>query len=60
MLEYIKYILDKVSFDPQLFEKELKKNTRELLKEDLLELKQWCYDHFGSEHNSILERCFTI
>ena len=58
MLEYIKYILDKVSFDPQLFEKELKKNTRDLIKEDLLELKQWCYENFGSVHNNILERCF--
>jgi hypothetical protein len=58
MLDYIKYILDKVSFDPHLFEKELRKNTKDLIKEDLLELKRWCYENFGNEHNTILDRFF--
>lgn len=57
MLDYIKYILDKVSFDPHLFEKELRKNTRDLIKEDLLELKRWCYENFSSKQD-ILKRCF--
>jgi len=58
MLDYIKYILDKVSFDPHLFEKELRKNTRDLIKEDLLELKKWCYENFSNKHDNILKRCF--
>ena len=58
MLDYIKYILDKVSFDPHLFEKELRKNTRDLIKEDLLELKRWCYENFSTKHDNILKRCF--
>jgi hypothetical protein len=38
MLEYIKMILDKVSFDSKLFEKELKKGLKELKLKQLLEL----------------------
>ena len=47
MLEYIKMILDKVSFDSKLFEKELKKGLKELLPVDMKELRNWCYEKFG-------------
>lgn len=60
MLEYIKYILEKMSFDPHLFEKELMKNIRDLVNEELAELKKWCYEKFGNVHTTILERCFAL
>jgi hypothetical protein len=59
MLEYFKVILEKVSFDSHLFEKELRKSMRELIKEDLEELKKWCYQNFGNRHRHILNQCFT-
>ena len=58
MLDYIKLILEKVSFDPFLFEKELRKNTKELIKDDFNELKDWCFKNFGTQYNHILERHF--
>lgn len=59
MLDYVKLILEKVSFDQSLFEKELKKSIRDLIHDDLLELKKWCYENFGNKHNQVLDRCFS-
>jgi hypothetical protein len=58
MLQYVKMILEKVSFDRKLFEKELKKGLKELLKEEVRELKNWCYEKFGSLYTSILNKVF--
>lgn len=41
MLEYTKTVLQKVSFDVQLFQRELEKAIQRLLPNELLELKQW-------------------
>ncbi|MDT7827074.1 hypothetical protein RQM65_00160 [Pricia sp. S334] len=41
MLEYTKTVLKKVSFDTQLFYKELKKAISRLLPEEIEELKNW-------------------
>lgn len=59
MLEYVKLILEKVSFDPFLFEKELRKNMGELITEEVDELKFWCYEKFGSRHQTILNQYFV-
>ena len=58
MLEYIKIILDKVSFDKKIFEKELKKGLKELLSFEIKELKSWCYEKFGKIYKSILNKVF--
>ncbi|GAB3201478.1 hypothetical protein ABID22_001481 [Pontibacter aydingkolensis] len=59
MLEYIKTILLKVSFDKMLFEKELRKAFKILIKEELQQLKKWCYDQFSGMYLMILNRVFS-
>ena len=59
MLEYIKTILVKVSFDQILFEKELRKSFAFLVKEELTELKSWCYAQFATIHTPVLNQVFA-
>jgi len=56
MLEYVKTILKKVSFDSKLFEKELVKAIKVLIQPELQELKKWCYDQYGDIYINILNR----
>jgi hypothetical protein len=58
MLDYCKVILTRVSFDLQLFEKELKKAIRMLVGNEVLELRQWCYSTFNGQFSSVLNNCF--
>ena len=60
MLNYVKTVLTKVSFDARLFEKELRKAIKLLIGEELRELKNWCYARFGQQHEAILQRCFVV
>ncbi|GAA4830928.1 hypothetical protein [Algivirga pacifica] len=46
MLEYSKTILEKVSFDRNLFEKELNKAFALLTRDETLKLKIWCSQRF--------------
>lgn len=59
MLNYVKTVLTKVSFDALLFEKELRKAIKLLIAEEISELRNWCYTRFGTEHEAILNRCFV-
>lgn len=59
MLNYVKTVLTRVSFDARLFEKELKKAIKMLIAEEIQELKRWCYEKFG-DHQAILNRCFVV
>ncbi|AMQ55596.1 hypothetical protein AO498_04207 [Algoriphagus sanaruensis] len=58
MLEYVKTILQKVSFSKYLFERELKKGLRYLIPAELEEFRIWCYETFGRIHQPILNRYF--
>jgi hypothetical protein len=60
MLNYVKTVLTKVSFDAKLFEKELRKAIELLIGDEVRELKRWCYHRFGNEHEAILNRCFVV
>ncbi len=59
MLDYVKSILSKVSFDKRLFEKELVKAIALLVEKELYTLKDWCYRHFGSKYNDVLNKHFS-
>ncbi len=60
MLNYVKTVLTKVSFDARLFEKELRKAIKMLLADELKDLKNWCYNRFGGQYEAILNRCFVV
>ena len=55
MLEFSKKILSKVSFDKNLFRKELSKSIRWLSKKEVLTLKIWTLTTFSQYKNIILE-----
>lgn len=59
MLEYFKTILSKVSFDKRLFEKELRKAIKALVPDEILLLKEWCYEKFGRKYRPILAAYFS-
>lgn len=48
-LEYTKFILERVSFDPQLFKKEYYKAIARLVEEDVKELRDWVKHKFNPE-----------
>jgi hypothetical protein len=58
MLEYVKTILEKVSFSKYLFERELKKGLRYLLPSEINEFRDWCYEMFGRMYLPILNQYF--
>jgi len=59
MLNYVKTVLTKVSFDARLFEKELRKAIRLLIADEVNELRNWCYASFKGQYEAILNRCFV-
>jgi hypothetical protein len=58
MLEYTKTILQKVSFSPALFGKELTKSLKWLHKEEALMLMSWCILTFGDLYPEIIREAF--
>ena len=60
MLEVTKKILKEVSFDRQLFQKELSKSLRWMTsKEELKRLQEWCISEFGSVYPLIIRNTFV-
>ena len=58
MYKYIQKILHKVSFDKDLFRKELTKATKILKYSELMALKVWCLAQFGGEYQEIITEVF--
>ena len=58
MIDYVKTILQKVSFSTYLFERELRKGLRYLMPTEMEEFRDWCYQMFGRSHQPILNRYF--
>lgn len=59
MLEYSKMILQKVSFSPELFRKELFKSLTGLKNEEALMLQMWCLLTFKEQYKEIIEEAFS-
>lgn len=60
MLDYQKMILQKVSFDRTLFEKEMRKTISLVSSGELNELREWAFMQFGNNYSDILRRCFAV
>lgn len=58
MFDYTKSVLERVSFDPILFCKELEKAIRTLLPYELEQLKEWLFDFTDSKPE--LKHCLLI
>jgi hypothetical protein len=58
MMEFSKQVLQKVSFDPRLFRKELIKARRWVGQSDQLVLKAWCLATFGHLYKDIIVEVF--
>ncbi len=57
MLDYYKLILKKVSFNLELFRKELIKSKKCLSPKEVQVLKAWCIEEFDSERLIIIYDC---
>lgn len=58
MLDYVKMILTKVSFNKALFEKELRKALKILLPAEMPDFRRWCYQQFSRLYRRVLKRVF--
>ena len=58
MIEYTKLILSKVSFDPNLFYRELKKAVNSRLPYEVEELKEWL--NVYTKNKPELMQCVTL
>jgi len=59
MLEFIKQVLQGVSFDKELFRKELLKNLSLISPSEKRLLLTWCLAHF-TQHYDILKDTFRL
>jgi hypothetical protein len=58
MMEFSKQVLQKVSFDPRLFKKELIKARKWVGQGDQLVLKAWCLATFGHLYKDVIVEVF--
>jgi hypothetical protein len=58
MLDYVKMILLKVSFNKALFEKELRKALKVLMPDEVPDFRSWCYQQFARVYRKVLKRVF--
>lgn len=58
MLKYTKTVLQKVSFNKDLFKKELQKSLRWLRKDEVRVLQTWCVLTFGSIYMDVINEVF--
>jgi len=58
MLEYSKTILEKVSFDNYIFEKELSKAVKRVSTDEISSLEAWINDNFSDKYPQTIDRIF--
>ena len=58
MLKYTMTILQKVSFDKDLFKRELRKSLKWLKRDEVLALQAWCAINFGVIYSDVISEVF--
>jgi hypothetical protein len=58
MFEYVKVILEKVSFDKWLFKKELSKSLKWITYTEAVLLHAWLVSTFGEKYSEIISETF--
>lgn len=58
MLNYTEIILQKVSFNRELFKRELSKSLQWLRKEEETILRTWCVINFGAVYMDVINEVF--
>lgn len=58
MLRYTESILEKVSFNKDLFRRELTKSLKWLKKNEISALKTWCVVNFGAVYMDVINEVF--
>lgn len=58
MLKYSFIILEKVSFDKDIFKKELKKSVNWLKNKEVILLHYWCKKKYSNLHPEVLNEVF--
>jgi hypothetical protein len=58
MLKYTETILEKVSFNKDLFKNELRKSFKWLKKEEIRILRSWCIINFGAIYMDVINEVF--
>jgi hypothetical protein len=58
MLEYTKTVLQKVSFNRELFARELRKAFKWLRKDELVLLHAWCLLTFSDTYQDVISEVF--
>jgi len=60
LLEYSKLILERVSFSPELFQKELQESIDVLKPQEIISLRTWCISEFGKKYPDVMVNAFQI
>lgn len=58
MLKYTELVLQKVSFNKELFKVELEKSIKWLKKNEVKALKNWCIINFGAIYMDVINEVF--
>lgn len=60
MLGFVQQVLTKVSFDKELFRKELKKGLKWISPGERTLLLTWCIANFGNTHQDVIKEVFRL
>jgi hypothetical protein len=58
MLEHQKRILKQISYDRELFRKEIVKSFKWLKSYEIIMLHKWLKENFGRTHNDVIQEVF--
>ena len=58
MLEHQKLLLDQLSYDPELFRKEIVKSFKWLKSYEIIMLHRWLKDQYGESHGELIREVF--